>query len=51
LPLVFNPDDIATMLRLRDVFDPTLAFNPGKIFPTGGVCAEVLEPAPTLART
>jgi glycolate oxidase len=49
LPLVFGPNDIATMLLLQDVFDARHAFNPGKIFPPKSVCAEVLEPAPTLA--
>jgi len=47
LPLVFSPDDLATMQRLRDVFDPSRTFNPDKIFPRGAVCAEVREPAPT----
>jgi glycolate oxidase len=42
LPLVFGTDDLATMLRLRDVFDPRRQFNPDKIFPSGMVCAEVL---------
>jgi glycolate oxidase len=41
LPLVFDPDDLATMARLRDVFDPARAFNPDKIFPSGAVCGEV----------
>jgi len=41
LPLVFNPNDLAAMLRLRDVFDPRRLFNPDKIFPSGAVCAEV----------
>jgi glycolate oxidase len=42
LALVFNPNDLAAMLRLRDVFDPRRLFNPDKIFPSGAVCAEVL---------
>jgi glycolate oxidase len=41
LPLVFSDDDLATMARLRDVFDPRRAFNPEKIFPSGAVCGEV----------
>jgi hypothetical protein len=38
---VFSDDDLATMARLRDVFDPRRAFNPEKIFPSGAVCGEV----------
>lgn len=41
LPLVFSPEDLATMARLRDVFDPARRFNPDKIFPSGAVCGEV----------
>jgi glycolate oxidase len=41
LPLVFSDDDLATMARLRDVFDPRRAFNPEKIFPSGAICGEV----------
>jgi glycolate oxidase len=48
LSRVFSPDDLATMLRVRDVFDPAQRFNPGKIFPSG-TCVEVTHPAPTEA--
>jgi glycolate oxidase len=41
LSLVFTPDDLAAMGRVRDVFDPARAFNPDKIFPSGAVCGEV----------
>jgi glycolate oxidase len=41
LPLVFSDADLATMARLRDVFDATRNFNPDKIFPSGAVCGEV----------
>jgi len=41
LPLVFSTDDLATMGRVRDVFDPKRRFNPDKIFPSGAVCGEV----------
>jgi len=47
LPLVFSPDDLAAMARLRDVFDPKRLFNPEKIFPSGAVCGEVRNPAQT----
>jgi glycolate oxidase len=45
LPLVYSSDDIATMQRLHDAFDPARMFNPEKIFPQASVCSEVLEPA------
>ncbi|HTW85218.1 MAG TPA: FAD-linked oxidase C-terminal domain-containing protein [Candidatus Sulfotelmatobacter sp.] len=45
LGLVFSPDDLAAMGRVRDVFDPRRAFNPDKIFPTGAVCGEVTAAA------
>ncbi len=41
LPLVFSDADLATMARLRDVFDVARNFNPDKIFPAGAVCGEV----------
>ena len=49
LPLVFSPDDLATMLRLRDALGAARLFNPGKIFPLGTACVEVRQPVPTLA--
>jgi glycolate oxidase len=44
LPLVYSSDDIATMQRLHDAFDPSRLFNPDKIFPRGPVCEEVAVP-------
>jgi len=41
LRLVFSSADLATMGRLRSVFDPSGSFNPDKIFPSGAGCAEV----------
>lgn len=35
MPLLFSPDDLDQMRRLRHVFDPDEQCNPGKIFPTG----------------
>jgi glycolate oxidase len=46
LPLVFSTDDLATMARVRDVFDPHRLFNPEKIFPSGSSCGEVRNPLP-----
>jgi glycolate oxidase len=44
LALVFGPDDLAAMRRIRAVFDPEQRANPGKIFPTPGVCVEQRTP-------
>ncbi len=41
LTRVFTTDDLATMARVRDVFDPRRMLNPEKIFPSGASCAEV----------
>jgi len=38
---IYTADDLATMARVRDVFDPKRALNPEKIFPAGTRCAEV----------
>jgi glycolate oxidase subunit GlcD len=40
LPLIFNEDDMDTMLRVRAAFDPTGLCNPGKIIPTPRTCSE-----------
>jgi glycolate oxidase len=52
LERVFDRDDLATMLRVRDVFDPARRLNPGKIFPSAcdpvrPACEEVTAPLPT----
>jgi glycolate oxidase len=44
LPLVFSTSDLATMGRVRGVFDTKGLFNPDKIFPSGAVCGEVRVP-------
>jgi glycolate oxidase len=44
LGLAFGPDDLALMQRVRAVFDPEGRANPGKIFPTPGVCIEQRTP-------
>ncbi len=41
---VYSTADLATMARVRDVFDPTRALNPEKIFPNGARCPEVAPP-------
>ena len=35
MPLLFSPEDMDTMKRVRDSFAPKNLFNPGKIFPGG----------------
>ncbi len=41
---VYSTADLATMGRVRDVFDPARMLNPEKIFPSGTQCAEVKAP-------
>lgn len=41
MTLVYSTDDLATMARVRDVFDPKRQLNPEKIFPAGARCAEI----------
>jgi FAD/FMN-containing dehydrogenase len=33
MPLIFSPDSLDAMCRLRDVFDPERRANPGKVVP------------------
>ena len=44
---VFGPDDLATMCRVRDAWDPSRRMNPGKLIPTHA-CMEVPPAARTL---
>ena len=44
MPAMFDPVDLATMLRLRAAFDPDGRCNPGKLFPTPRLCGEVPGP-------
>jgi len=37
---MFNPDDLATMVLVRQAFDPQALANPDKIFPTPKTCGE-----------
>ncbi len=41
---VYSTDDLATMARVRDIFDPARMLNPEKIFPSGLRCPEVTPP-------
>ena len=44
VPLLFGPDDLRAMARLRAVFDPEGRANPHKIFPDAKVCVETRAP-------
>jgi glycolate oxidase len=44
MPLLFSPDDLAAMMRVRAVFDPEQRANPHKIFPDAKVCVETRAP-------
>jgi glycolate oxidase len=41
LTRIFTTQDLATMARVREVFDPHGMLNPEKIFPAGVACGEV----------
>jgi glycolate oxidase len=40
MPLMFTPDDLTFMVRLRTAFNPDGRCSPGKMLPTAGGCAE-----------
>jgi glycolate oxidase subunit GlcD len=40
MPLLFGPDDLDAMARLREAFDPERRSNPGKVLPTTRFCVE-----------
>jgi glycolate dehydrogenase FAD-linked subunit len=40
MPLMFTPDDLHFMVRLRRAFNPENRCSPGKLLPTAGGCAE-----------
>ncbi|MFO1076704.1 MAG: FAD-linked oxidase C-terminal domain-containing protein [Planctomycetota bacterium] len=40
VPLMFRPEDLEVMARVRAAFDPSGRCNPGKVLPTRGSCAE-----------
>lgn len=44
MPLLFGPDDLGAMIRLRAAFDPDGRANPHKIFPDAKVCVEARAP-------
>ncbi|HEY8518172.1 MAG TPA: FAD-linked oxidase C-terminal domain-containing protein [Candidatus Binatia bacterium] len=44
MPLLFSPEDLLAMTRVRAVFDPEGRANPHKIFPDAKVCVETRTP-------
>jgi glycolate oxidase len=50
MPEMFTPDDLDTMQLVRCAFDPSLALNPGKVFPAPRLCGDkpgVYRPHPS----
>ena len=41
MPLLYSPDDLSIMKKVRDVFNPRGLCNPGKVFPTSKSCVEL----------
>jgi glycolate oxidase len=41
MPMLFTPDDLEVMARLRDVFNPRSILNPQKVLPATRSCREV----------
>jgi len=47
MPLMFTPEDLALMERVRAAFNPTGLLNPGKLLPLGKACGEIrVQPMP-----
>jgi len=44
MPLIFTPDDLALMERVRAAFNPDGRLNPGKVLPMGKACGEIRVP-------
>jgi glycolate oxidase len=40
MPLLFSPEDLAMMVRLRSAFNPDNRCSPAKMLPTAGACIE-----------
>jgi glycolate oxidase len=41
MPLIFSPDDLEMMRRIKSVFNRDGSLNPGKVLPTGKMCGEL----------
>ncbi|HKE32838.1 MAG TPA: FAD-linked oxidase C-terminal domain-containing protein [Candidatus Angelobacter sp.] len=46
MPFMFTEDDLNTMVRLRNVFNPDSLLNPHKIIPETRMCREITGPLP-----
>jgi glycolate oxidase len=44
MSLIFSPDDLALMARVRAAFNPAGRLNPGKVLPLGKACGEIRIP-------
>ena len=52
MPLMFTPEDLDLMGRVRAAFNPDGLLNPGKVLPMGKACGEIrVQPAPVSATT
>jgi glycolate oxidase len=52
MSLIFSPDDLALMARVRAAFNPAGRLNPGKVLPLGKGCGEIrIPPIPSSATT
>ncbi len=52
MPLMFTPEDLDLMQRVRAAFNPSGRLNPGKVLPLGKACGEIrVQPAPVSATT
>jgi len=40
MPIMFSPEDLGTMARLRQAFNPSGLCSPAKMLPTAGACIE-----------
>jgi len=43
--IMFPPDTLETIARIKHVFDPGGRMNPGKVLPTGSACSELRDRA------
>jgi len=41
MPLMYTPEDLAAMQKVKQIWNPEGLLNPGKIFPTSKSCVEV----------
>jgi glycolate oxidase len=41
MALIFNEADLHTMQSVREAWNPLQLFNPGKLFPLPGRCADI----------